>query len=174
MKLEGLAVVFDRPTTLFEHDGIQYKEIIDSRALDATDVSDVVLRYNHEGSFVVLARTRNNSLKLEKRPDGLYMEATLNSEIQAHRDVYAAVKSGLVNKMSFAFAVADGGDTYSGNLRTIRNIKKLMDVAIVDQPAYQETWVEARAKFEEKNKPGELELQAMELQANILKRMCKQ
>lgn len=96
------------------------------------------------------------------------MTATLNPDIQAHRDVYAAIKSGLVNKMSFAFQVADGGDSYNGNMRTIRNIKKLMDVSIVDQPAYQETWVEARAKFEAA--PLELQRQAMELQIKILRR----
>src|SRR5690606_10060521 len=81
MALEGRAVVFEQPTVLYEIDGIQYKEIIDSRALDQTDLSDVVLRYNHAEGFTVLARTRNRSLELEKRPDGLYFRAELQPEI---------------------------------------------------------------------------------------------
>lgn len=176
LKLEGLAVVFNRSTVLYESNGIQYKEIISPTALDATDMKDVVLRYNHEGSFIILARTRNGSLMLEKRSEGLYMVATLQSDIRTHREVYAAIKSGLVDKMSFAFSTAEGGDRYDEYTRTITNIRKLFDVSIVDQPAYAETWVEARSKFEaagQTNETAELLRQVMDTQINILKRrMC--
>ena len=151
MSLEGLAIVFDTPTVLFERDGIQYKEIISRGALDRTDLKDVVLRYNHNGGFVVLARTRNKSLQLDKRSDGLYIQAKLQSDISQHRDSYNAIKAGLIDKMSFGFIVADDGETYdrSTNTRTVTNISKLMDVSIVDQPAYEQTFVEARSKMEQ-------------------------
>jgi len=58
MEIKGYAVVFNSPETY------GYTEVIDSRALDETDMSDVVLRYNHNDSFMVLARTRNKSLQL--------------------------------------------------------------------------------------------------------------
>ena len=56
--IEGYAIVFNQPAT---HG---FTEIIDSRALDKTDMTDVVLRYNHNDSFIILARTRNKSLEL--------------------------------------------------------------------------------------------------------------
>jgi HK97 family phage prohead protease len=150
MTLEGRAIVFDTPTVLFESGGIKYSEIINSNALDRADISDVVLRYNHSGEMTVLARTRNRSLQLEKRPDGLYIRANLQQDIQQHKDIYNAVRSGLIDKMSFGFIIADDGDRYDPktHTRTINNIRKLFDCSLVDQPAYEQTFVEARSKAE--------------------------
>ncbi len=136
---------------LWEYDGIQYKEVIDSHALDRTDFSDVVLRYNHAEGFTVLARTRNRSLELEKRPDGLYFRAELQPEIQAHRDLFAAVKAGLIDKMSFGFRIADDGDEYdrTTHTRRILNIARIYDLSLVDFPAYEQTFVEARSRLEQ-------------------------
>ena len=151
LALEGRAIVFEQPTVLYEIDGIQYKEVIDSHALDRTDLSDVVMRYNHAEGFTVLARTRNRSLELDKRPDGLYFRAELQPEIQAHRDLFAAVKAGLIDKMSFGFRVADGGDEYDSatHTRRIKSIKRIYDLSLVDFPAYEETFVEARSRLEQ-------------------------
>ena len=170
LALEGLAVVFEQPTVLYEIDGIQYKEVIDSRALDRTDLSDVVLRYNHAEGFTVLARTRNRSLELEKRPDGLYFRAELQPEIQAHRDLFAAVKAGLIDKMSFGFRVAEDGDEYdrATHTRRIKSIKRIYDLSLVDFPAYEETFVEARSRLEQF--VGEDQLRKLlEVKLNLLK-----
>ncbi|NLN48635.1 MAG: HK97 family phage prohead protease [Clostridiales bacterium] len=150
MVLEGRAIVFNQPIVLYEFDGIKYKEIIAETALDKVDLSDIVLRYNHNGEYIVLARTRNRSLALEKKLDGLYFKATLQDNIQAHRDVYNAVKSGLIDKMSFGFMVAVNGEQYnlSTHTRTVTEIRKLTDISIVDQPAYESTYVEARSRLE--------------------------
>ena len=151
MILEGKAITFDSPTVLYEIAGVQYKEVINNRALDHTDLSDVVLRYNHTGTFTVLARTRNKSLELIKQPDGLYIRAKLQPDISQHQDVYNAVKAGLVDKMSFGFVAADRGDSYDSksNTRSINDIRKIFDVSVVDQPAYDETYVEARSRMEQ-------------------------
>lgn len=170
LALEGLAVVFEQPTVLYEIDGIQYKEVIDSRALDQTDLSDVVLRYNHAEGFTVLARTRNRSLELEKRPDGLYFRAELQPEIQAHRDLFAAVKAGLIDKMSFGFRVAEDGDEYdrATHTRRILNIARIYDLSLVDFPAYEQTFVEARSRLE--RFAGEDQLRKLlEVKLNLLK-----
>ena len=58
MVIEGYAINFNSPAT---HYGMT--EIIDSKALDNTDMSDVPLKYNHDDSHLILARTRNGSLK---------------------------------------------------------------------------------------------------------------
>ncbi len=149
LALEGRAIVFEQPTVLWEYDGIQYKEVIDSRALDRTDLSDVVLRYNHAEGFTVLARTRNRSLELEKRPDGLYFRAELQPDIQAHRDLFAAVKAGLIDKMSFGFRVAEDEYDRTTHTRRILNIARIYDLSLVDFPAYEETFVEARSRLEQ-------------------------
>ena len=81
MQIEGYAVVFNSPETY------DYTEIIDEHALDNTDMSDVVLRYNHNDSFMVLARTRNKSLELNVDEKGLMIDATLQDNITDHRNI---------------------------------------------------------------------------------------
>ena len=172
MTLEGRAIVFNQPTVLYEYDGIEYKEIIEPSALDQTDLSDVVLRYNHSEGFTVLARTRNGSLRLTKRTDGLYMIAELQENITAHRDLYEAVKAGLIDKMSFGFIVAQDGDDYDSatHTRRINNIKRLWDLSLVDQPAYDQTFVEARSRLEVlAGDDIDRQRELLEAQINILK-----
>ena len=149
MILEGVAIIYNQPTIMFTENGIDYKEQISSRALDGVDLSDVPLRYNHDQGFIILARTRNQSLQLDNRLDGLHFTAALNPDVQAHKDVYELVRSGLVNKMSFGFTVGPNGENYDGqqHLRTIIQIQNLYDLSIVDQPAYEQTSVEARNQY---------------------------
>lgn len=122
----------------------------------------------------MLARTRNRSLTLEKRSDGLYMAANLQHDIPEHRSLHAAVRSGLVDKMSFGFAVADGGSTYdsSTHTRTVTAIRKLYEVSIVDQPSYEQTYVEARSRLEPHIDEDQYR-EALKIRANLLrKRSC--
>ena len=133
MEIKGYAVVFNSPETY------GYTEVISDKALDETDMSDVVLRYNHNDSFMVLARTRNKSLKLEKDSTGLMIDATLQDDITEHRNIYNAIKSGLIDKQSFAFSVDEDEYDYDTDTRTITKIGKLFDVSVVDQPFYNAT-----------------------------------
>ena len=133
MEIKGYAVVFNSPETY------GYTETISSGALDETDMSDVVLRYNHNDSFMVLARTRNKSLKLEKDDKGLMIDAVLQDDITDHRNIYNAIKSGLIDKQSFAFSVDEDEYDYDTDTRTITKIGKLYDVSVVDQPFYNAT-----------------------------------
>lgn len=140
MEIKGYAVVFNSPETY------GYTEIISETALDDTDMSDVVLRYNHDESFMVLARTRNNSLKLEKDEKGLFMDAILQDDITEHKNIFNAVKSGLIDKQSFAFTVEEDNYDYDTDTRTITKIGKLFDVSVVDQPFYNDTDVSVASK----------------------------
>lgn len=133
MIIEGYAVVFNSPAT---HD---YTEIISDRALDNTDMTDVVLRYNHNDSFIVLARTRNHSLTLTKDSIGLKVRAELQKDITDHVNVYNAIKSQLIDKQSFAFTVRGDSYDYDTDTRIITDIDKLYDVSVVDQPFYPST-----------------------------------
>ena len=133
MEIKGYAVVFNSPETY------GYTEVIDPHALDGADMSDVVLRYNHNDSFIVLARTRNKSLSLNVDSVGLMMDATLQDDITDHRNIYNAIKSQLIDKQSFAFSVEEDSYDYDTDTRTILKIGKLYDVSVVDQPFYNST-----------------------------------
>ena len=133
MEIKGYAAVFNSPETY------GYTEVIAPTAFNGADMSDVVLRYNHNDSFMVLARTRNKSLKLEVDEKGLFMDATLQDDITEHRNIFNAVKSELIDKQSFAFTVDEDEYDYDTDTRTITRIGKLFDVSVVDQPFYNAT-----------------------------------
>lgn len=143
MEIKGYAVVFNSPETY------DYTEVIAPTALDEADMSDVVLRYNHNDSFMVLARTRNKSLQLEKDEKGLMIDATLQNDITEHRNIFNAIKSGLIDKQSFAFTVDEDEYDYDTDTRTITKIGKLFDVSVVDQPFYNATDVSVKNQNDE-------------------------
>ena len=157
MILEGRAVVFDSPEVMFtDEDGIEYKEQVDRDAFKDAQMSDVILNMNHEGQ--ALARTRNNTLQLELSEDGLEVTADM-SKSRASRDAYEAVQNGLLDRMSFAFTVAEDEYDAKTHTRTIRKIDRLFDVSLVNFPAYEATSVSARSYFGAK---AEAEHQAAE------------
>lgn len=142
MEIKGYAAVFNSPETY------SYTEVISDKAFDNADMSDVVLRYNHNDSFMVLARTRNNSLKLNVDEKGLYIDATLQDDITDHRNIFNAIKSGLIDKQSFAFVVDEDEYDYDTDTRTITKIGKVFDVSVVDQPFYNATDVQVASENE--------------------------
>lgn len=140
MEIKGYAAVYDSPETY------AYTEVIAKGAFDESDMSDVVLRYNHNDSFMVLARTRNKSLNLSVDDKGLFMDATLQDDITEHKNIYNAIKSGLIDKQSFAFTVEEDDYDYETDTRTIKKIGKVFDVSVVDQPFYNDTDVSLASK----------------------------
>lgn len=175
MEIKGYAVVFNSPETY------GYTEVISDKALDEADMSDVVLRYNHNDSFMVLARTRNKSLKLEKDDKGLMIDATLQDDITDHRNIFNAIKSGLIDKQSFAFSVEEDEYDYDTDTRTITKIGKLYDVSVVDQPFYNATDVsvarneneEFLTKREELRKEHEAKLEEEKKKEELAKRKAE-
>ena len=139
MIVEGYAITFNQPAT---HG---YTEIISEKALDNTDMSDVPLKYNHEDSHLIMARTRNKSLELKKDDKGLFIRAEL-IDTQSNKDIYKSIKAGLIDKMSFAFATRGDEYDYDTDTRTITDIEKLFDVSVVDMPFYDSTSVYARGE----------------------------
>lgn len=146
--IEGKAIVFNQKTLLFQDGDDQYFEMIDSHALDGVDLSNVYLYYNHTDKAV--ARTKNKTLELTIKQDGLYFRAKLINTTYGN-DLYKMVKSGLVDKCSFAFTIGEQDFDSESNTFTVRKIDKLFEVSIVDFPAYDETnvSVSARSKLTE-------------------------
>jgi len=141
MIVVGQPVIFGVETVLWEYDGIQYKEVIDSRALDEAKMDDVVLNIDHEGKPA--AKTKNGTLKLFLRHDGLYMEADLSKNTTG-RELYEDIRNGFYDKMSFAFKVREDSYDRETHTRTILKIERIYDVSAVTWAAYEQTSLSAR------------------------------
>lgn len=173
MTIEGYAITFDQPAT-HQYGSRKFTETIKKGALDETDMKDVPLRYNHNDNIMIMARTRNKSLRLIKDDIGLKIQADL-LDTQSNRDLYKGIQEGLIDKMSFAFNVADKGDTWTfgeeETKREVTNIAKLWDVSVVDTPFYDSTSIYARSlellESEERRLDSLHELEVMKLKLKI-------
>lgn len=150
MVVEGYAVVFDSPAT---HG---FTEIIDKDAFNGCDMKDVCLKYNHDDSHLILARTRNGSLRLNVDDKGVFIHAEL-IDTTSNRDVYKMIQARLLDKMSFAFTVEEEKWDLATDTRTILKIDKLFDVSVVDTPFYDATSIYARALSTLENEKEKLE-----------------
>lgn len=158
MTLEGYAIVFNQETMIGTEDH-GFTEVIDRKALQETHMKDVPMKYNHMDSFLIIARTKNQSLKLTVDEVGLKVHAEL-LDTQSNQDIYKMVRSGLLDKMSFAFTVDEQVWNRDGKIpkRVITKIARLYDVSVVDTPAYDSTSLYARSL-----ESMDVELKAMEL-----------
>lgn len=164
----GYASTFDEPYTLFETDDWRFNEVVDSKAFDNTDMSDVIMQYDHEGR--VFARMSNNTLTVTPDERGLLIEADLGGT-ELGRQLYEEIRGGYTNKMSFGFTV-DGeeyvdtkdADGKALTVRTITSVRKLYDVSAVSLPANDATSISVRRLTD-----GEIErIQAERLEAEKL------
>lgn len=159
MIVEGYASVFDSVTDLG-----YYKEVIDRNAFDNADMSDIVMKYNHEDSVLPLARTRGGTLQFEVDDHGLKIRARL-VDTTVNRDIYTLIKEGILSKMSFAFTVKEEQYDYDTDTRRILAFDKIFDVSVVDVPAYETTEIFARSKEDyEKEKQAYLDKKQLELE----------
>ena len=157
MIVEGYASTYNEPYYMFRTKGkdgytIEVREEISDKAFDNTDMSDVILQYNHEGR--VFARMSNGTLKLDKQdPKGLFIKADLGGT-EIGRQLYEEIKGGYTNKMSFGFTidkVSDMRQLEPDNdadevwVYTIESIRKLYDVSAVSLPQNDFTSISARA-----------------------------
>jgi HK97 family phage prohead protease len=142
--VQGYASTFNDPYLLYrDRDGWELWEQVDPSAFDKTDMTDVIMQYDHEGR--VFARIRNNTLTVTPDDRGLFIEADL-SGTEIGRNLYEEIAGGYTDRMSFGFSVAkdkrEETTDDQGNvtvLRTIQEIGKLYDVSAVSLPANPDT-----------------------------------
>ena len=171
----GYASTFNEPYTLFENDDWRFNEVVDARAFANTDMSDVIMQYDHEGR--VFARMSNNTLTVTPDEKGLLIEADLGGT-ELGRQLYEEIRGGYTNKMSFGFTVdgedildtkdADGKDL---TVRTITSVRKLYDVSAVSLPANDATSISVRSLTDgeiERIRAERLEAEALELRRRKL------
>jgi HK97 family phage prohead protease len=167
MIVSGYAFPYDSPTVLYEIDGQKYSEVILRGALNGADLTDVPFKYNHSDHVMIMARTRNKTLRLMPDDQGLYIEANL-APTSAGEDLYKLVKRGDIDKMSFAFTVAEDAYDKATRTRIIKKLKKIWDVAAVDTPAYDTTSISARSFFEAEAEKERKVLENAELRRKLL------
>lgn len=142
MIIEGYPIVFDKEAFIEGWDGGFYEKV-DRHAFDEADMSDVVLRFNHNDDFLPMARTRNGSLVLTPDDKGVFIHAELVDTTE-NRDIYKLVQSGMINEGSFAFTVEEQEVIEKGEWgkpdyeihRTILKVGKLFDCAVCTNGAY--------------------------------------
>ena len=154
--VSGYATTFNQPYELFRDafEGVVYivEEQIDRNAFSETDMSDVIMQYDHEGR--VFARTSNGTLELDPDDHGLHIRADLGGT-EIGRQLFEEIEGGYTTKMSFGFRVGsdkreqteerdENGVTTIRVLRTILTISRLYDVSAVSLPANDATSISAR------------------------------
>jgi HK97 family phage prohead protease len=140
IKVAGYAATFNNEAT-----GLNFREVIAPGAFTRTLQTDnpIFLLINHDMEQLPLASTRSGTLQLSEDEIGLRMEATLDPLNPRAAELASALGRGDVDKMSFAFTVAPGGDIRAEGLRTLTDLD-LYEISVVNLPAYDDTSVGLR------------------------------
>lgn len=143
MLITGYLLKFGEPTVLYKDDkGRSVCEVYDSGCVDAaTDLTNCIMRYNHNDDYQVLARTSNDTLQLTVDAVGVKVDAEI-ANTQQGRDIYELIRRRDITAMSAGFCV-DGDDfDYATSTRHIQHIAAIRDASVVDNPAYASTSVD--------------------------------
>lgn len=131
---------------LYDKNGDPFIECVESGVFDDAlkRGNDVKLLLEHDKNML-LARTKDETLKLTETSRGLEMEANLVPSNQSEH-IHALIKRGTLNKMSFGMVVLDD-EWKKENDVDKRFIKKLAlyECSIVSDPAYEDSTIEARS-----------------------------
>lgn len=147
--ITGRPIVYNSRTDL----GL-FDEIIESGALNRTDLTDVRFLVNHDISRIPLARSRrnngNSTMQLTVDNAGMGIRVILDTENNSEaRALYSAVERGDISGMSFMFGIR--GEEWEEldsdhPTRKITDISTVVEVSAVTFPAYESTEINARSK----------------------------
>lgn len=168
--ITGRPIVYNSRTDLGYYD-----EIIESGALNNTDLTDVRFLVNHDTSKIPLARSRrnngNSTMLLTVDDLGMGIRVNLDTENNAEaRSLYSAVSRGDISGMSFMFGIrGEEWDNLDSDhpTRRIKDISTVVEVSAVTFPAYESTSIYARSKEALDNARSALE-SARQLEAKPL------
>ncbi len=147
--ITGMPIVYNSRTDLGWFD-----EIIESGALNGTDLTDVRFLVNHDVSKVPLARSRrnngNSTMQLTVDERGMSIRVNLDTENNADaKALYSAVQRRDITGMSFMFSVdGEAWDNLESEhpTRRIQKIGSVVEVSACTFPAYDATEINARSK----------------------------
>lgn len=154
--VEGLAAVYEQETRIADYFG-EFIEVIRKGAFDECDFSDVRLLVNHDFNGIALARSRRNNksdkpntMQLTVDDAGVHITADLDTENNEQaRAVYSAISRGDMDGMSFCFYVEEDGQRWTKEngveRREILKVSKVIEVSVVNFPAYSGTNIDSRS-----------------------------
>ena len=165
--VEGYATTFGNEYLLWDDGEYRVMESIDKDAFLNTDMSDIIMQYDHQGR--VFARNRNNTLALSVDDHGLKIRADLGGT-EIGRQLYEEIFGGYTDRMSWGFTVAKDERTEERDNETnkttihrrITAVKKVYDVSAVSIPANDATVISARCYGEGVIAEARQELAAIE------------
>ena len=149
---DSSGIITGRPVVLNSRTDLGFcDEVIDSGALQKTDLRDVRLCLNHDTSYVYArSRQNNGSSTMQIMTDAIGLTFTAGLDIQNSpkaQDLYSAVKRGDIDKMSFMFTI-DGYEWENLKsdhpTRHITSIGTIFEISAVTFPAYDSTSISAR------------------------------
>lgn len=155
--IDGVAIVTNKRTVLWEGDTYREVEIVESSCIDKAfiDAQDIKLNLYHDRQKSI-ARTPK-SLRVEPREDGLHFESDI-PDCDLGKQAKALIDNGTIRGCSFEFYPknyitteelgADGKKEY-----VIRHteFKKITALTLALDPAYKQTSVSVRELFEEQH-----------------------
>lgn len=146
LKVEGYAARYEAYLLYDWGDDGKVYERFEPGCFDSTDMSDVILQYDHEGR--VFARTTNGTLQVAADEQGLFITADL-SKTERAKDLYEDIKAGMITKMSWRFRVGDyhvEREEGSKDVTIVHTrVPKIYDVSAVSLPANNNTEINARS-----------------------------
>lgn len=159
-----------------------FVEKIARGAFEKTDMSDVIMVFNHDISGV-LARTTSGTLKLSVDETGLRFEFEA-PETTLGNDMLELVRRGDISKCSFKFVVetdewryADDANKLEYDERTVKAIARLYDVSLVTYPAYKDTEASVREHLEQRKRdalaPAKVDTSSRDRVATVLSLKAK-
>lgn len=137
--ISGMGVVYNSPS-----EKLPWVETYAEGCFSNLMEEDVLANVDHDNSRI-LGRSRNGTVRMEKRANGIYFEIEPPDTTYA-RDVIARIKRGDVAGLSAGFLVHDDEWLFE-NETTRRIIKRatLLEIAVATIPAYPDTNVALRA-----------------------------
>jgi HK97 family phage prohead protease len=154
MIVEGYAIVYNREANIWG----DIEVILPGAATEALKTQDQYYLWQHDRTFP-LARVKIGTLTATEDEKGVYIKAEIVNT-QFGRDRYEDIRSGLVDKQSFAFNVKEGSDEWVKETkdgkgiwkRTIKVFSVIPEFSAVTWPAYNDTDLQAK-RLALRNKP---------------------
>lgn len=119
-----------------------FKEKIDPRALDNTDMEDVLSTLNHNFEKL-LGRTASGTLSIKRDDTGLFYEIDPPNTASGN-EALELISRGDIKGSSFIFDLNDRGEKWEkddagDDLRTLTDIRRIYELGPVVNPAYLST-----------------------------------
>lgn len=151
--IEGVAIVTNQETVLYEGHDFREVEVIDPSCLNEEFLreQDIKLNLLHDRDSTI-ARTPQ-SLRIDAREDGLHFEADV-PDCDLGKRAKALIENGTYKGCSFEFYAKDyevsertGNDGKTEYLIRHKAFEKITALTIAMDPAYEQTSVKAREIF---------------------------